>query len=59
MQKKKKKLPFDGFQYGVNAKKRIITGKFANSCVFGFYVELQFERNNCKFGLMLRDIMTN
>jgi hypothetical protein len=54
-----RKLPVPGFQYGVNAKiiRRII-GKFANSWGFGFDVGLQFEKNNWKFGLMLRDITT-
>jgi len=54
-----RKLPLEGFQYGVNAKiiRRII-GKFANSWGFGVDVGLQFERNDWKFGLMLRDITT-
>jgi hypothetical protein len=48
-----------GFQYGVNAKiiRRII-GDFANSWGFGVDVGLQFQRNDWKFGLMLRDITT-
>ncbi|RTY92319.1 PorV/PorQ family protein [Flavobacterium sp. GT3R68] len=54
-----RKLPVPGFQYGVNAKViRRIIGKFANSWGFGFDVGLQFERNNWKFGLMVRDITT-
>lgn len=54
-----RKLPVPGFQYGVNAKViRRIIGKFANSWGFGFDVGLQFEKNNWKFGLMLRDITT-
>ncbi|WP_449528460.1 putative type IX sorting system protein PorV2 [Flavobacterium tistrianum] len=54
-----RKLPVDGFQYGVNAKViRRIIGKFANSWGFGFDIGLQFERNDWKFGLMLRDITT-
>ena len=54
-----RKLKLEGFQYGVNAKiiRRII-GKFANSWGFGIDAGLQFERNNWKFGLMLRDITT-
>ena len=54
-----KKLQVPGFQYGVNAKiiRRII-GKFANSWGFGFDFGLQFERNDWKYGLMLRDITT-
>ena len=54
-----RKLPVPGFQYGVNAKViRRIIGKFANSWGFGFDIGLQFEKNNWKFGLMLRDITT-
>lgn len=54
-----RKLKVPGFQYGVNAKiiRRII-GNFANSWGFGFDVGFQFERNNWKYGLMLRDITT-
>jgi len=54
-----RKLQVPGFQYGVNAKiiHRII-GKFAGSWGFGFDAGLQFERNDWKFGLMLRDITT-
>jgi len=54
-----RKMQVEGFQYGVNAKiiRRII-GKFANSWGFGIDVGLQFERNDWKFGLMLRDITT-
>ena len=54
-----RKLPLSGLQYGVNAKViRRIIGKFANSWGFGFDVGLQFERNNWKFGAMIRDITT-
>ena len=54
-----RKLPLQGFQYGVNAKViRRIIGNFANSWGFGFDVGLQFEKNDWKFGLMLRDITT-
>jgi hypothetical protein len=54
-----RKLAVPGFQYGVNAKiiRRII-GKFADSWGFGFDVGLQFEKNDCQFGLMVRDITT-
>jgi hypothetical protein len=54
-----RKLKLQGFQYGVNAKiiRRII-GDFANSWGFGVDVGLQFQRNDWKFGLMLRDITT-
>lgn len=54
-----RKLKVPGFQYGVNAKViRRIIGKFASSWGFGFDVGLQFERNDWKFGLMVRDITT-
>ena len=54
-----RKLQLPGFQYGVNAKViRRIIGKFASSWGFGFDVGFQFERNDWKFGLMLRDITT-
>jgi hypothetical protein len=54
-----RKLQVPGFQYGVNAKViRRVIGKFASSWGFGFDAGLQFERNDWKFGLMLRDITT-
>ncbi|HLF52423.1 MAG TPA: PorV/PorQ family protein [Flavobacterium sp.] len=54
-----RKLPVPGFQYGINAKViRRVIGEFANSWGFGFDVGLQFERNDWKFGLMVRDITT-
>ncbi len=54
-----RRLQVPGFQYGVNAKViRRIIGDFANSWGFGFDVGLQFERNNWKFGFMVRDITT-
>jgi uncharacterized membrane protein len=54
-----RKLPLEGFQYGVNAKViRRIIGNFASSWGFGFDLGLQFERNDWQFGLMLRDITT-
>ncbi|OJX49675.1 MAG: hypothetical protein BGO88_14485 [Flavobacterium sp. 38-13] len=54
-----RKLKIPGFQYGVNAKviKRVI-GDFANSWGFGFDIGVQFERNDWKFGLMVRDVTT-
>ena len=55
-----RKLQLQGFQYGVNAKViRRIIGKFASSWGFGFDAGLQFEKNDWKFGLMLRDITTS
>jgi type IX secretion system protein PorV len=54
-----RKLKVPGFQYGVNAKViRRVIGKFASSWGFGFDLGLQFERNDWKFGLMIRDITT-
>jgi hypothetical protein len=54
-----RKLKIPGFQYGINAKViRRVIGDFASSWGFGFDFGLQFERNDWKFGLMLRDITT-
>jgi hypothetical protein len=55
-----RKLPVQGFNYGVNAKViRRIIGDFASSWGFGFDVGLQFQnKKDWKFGLMLRDITT-
>ncbi|MNK00929.1 Outer membrane protein transport protein (OMPP1/FadL/TodX) [compost metagenome] len=55
-----RKLPLDGFNYGVNAKViRRTIGKFANSWGFGFDIGFQYEsKDEWKFGLMLRDIST-
>jgi hypothetical protein len=54
-----RKLKVPGWQYGVNAKViRRVIGKFANSWGFGIDAGIQFERNDWKFGLMLRDITT-
>ena len=54
-----RKLPLQGFQYGINAKViRRIIGDFASSWGFGFDPGLQFEKNDWKFGVMLRDITT-
>jgi hypothetical protein len=52
-------LQVPGWQYGVNAKViRRIIGDFANSWGFGLDVGIQFERDNWKVGLMVRDITT-
>lgn len=54
-----RKLKIPGVQYGVNAKViRRIIGDFADSWGFGFDAGIQFERNDWKFGLMVRDITT-
>jgi hypothetical protein len=54
-----RKLKVPGWQYGVNTKViRRVIGKFANSWGFGIDAGIQFERNDWKFGLMLRDITT-
>jgi hypothetical protein len=54
-----RKLQLPGFQYGVNAKViRRIIGNFASSWGFGFDAGIQFESDDWKFGLMLRDITT-
>ncbi len=55
-----RKLPLDGFNYGVNAKViRRIIGDFASSWGFGLDLGVQFEtKNDWKFGLMVRDITT-
>jgi hypothetical protein len=52
-------LIFKDLKFGVNAKVvRRIIGDFASSWGFGFDAGIQFERNNWKFGLMVRDITT-
>ncbi|RXJ45451.1 PorV/PorQ family protein [Gelidibacter gilvus] len=55
-----RKIPLDGFSYGVNAKViRRIIGDFASSWGFGLDLGVQFQsQNNWKFGLMARDITT-
>ena len=54
-----RKTFFSGLKYGVNAKViRRIIGNFANSWGFGFDAGLQFDKNDWKVGLMLRDITT-
>ena len=52
-------LIFKDLKFGANAKiVRRIIGDFASSWGFGFDAGIQFERNNWKFGLMIRDITT-
>jgi hypothetical protein len=52
-----RKLPLDGLHYGINAKViRRVIGEFANSWGFGFDAGIQFEKNEWKVGLMLRDV---
>jgi len=52
-------LIFKDMYFGVNTKviRRVIVN-FASSWGFGFDAGIQFERNNWKFGLMVRDITT-
>lgn len=54
-----RKLPLDGFNFGVNAKViRRIIGDFASSWGFGLDAGIQFKRENWMIGLMARDITT-
>jgi len=54
-----RKLPVEGLNYGINAKViRRVIGDFASSWGFGLDLGLQFERNDWKFGVMVRDITT-
>ncbi|MFD2567767.1 PorV/PorQ family protein [Pseudotenacibaculum haliotis] len=54
-----KNLIFKDLYFGVNAKVvRRTIGKFANSWGFGFDAGIQYERDDWKFGLMVRDITT-
>lgn len=55
-----RKLPLDGFNYGINAKViRRTIGEFANSWGFGFDLGFQYQsKSEWKIGLMLRDITT-
>ncbi len=54
-----RKLPLDGLNYGVNLKViRRIIGDFASSWGFGLDLGIQFEKNDWKFGIMVRDITT-
>lgn len=54
-----RRLPVEGFNYGVNAKviHRII-GEFASSWGFGFDAGIQFKNDTWMFGVMARDITT-
>ena len=52
-------LPLDGLNIGVNAKViRRIIGNFASSWGFGLDLGIQFNKNDWKFGVMVRDITT-
>ena len=52
-------LPVEGLNFGVNAKViRRIIGDFASSWGFGLDAGIQFNKNDWKFGLMVRDITT-
>jgi hypothetical protein len=54
-----RKLDVQGLNVGLNAKiVRRIIGDFASSWGFGVDAAIQFEKENWKFGLMLRDITT-
>ena len=54
-----RKLQVPGFQYGISAKViRRVIGDFAKAWGFGVDFGLQFERNDWKFGFLLRDITT-
>lgn len=55
-----RKLPLDGFNYGVNAKViRRVIGDFASSWGFGLDAAVQFQNDKWMFGLMARDITTS
>ncbi|TYP98834.1 hypothetical protein C7447_102150 [Tenacibaculum adriaticum] len=54
-----RKMVLDGFHFGANAKiVRRIIGGFASSWGFGFDAGIQFNKNDWKLGLMVRDITT-
>ncbi len=54
-----RKLKFNDLKFGVNSKiVRRIIGDFATSWGVGFDLGLQYEHNQWKYGLMLRDITT-
>ncbi|MFT7330743.1 MAG: hypothetical protein ACI848_000811 [Roseivirga sp.] len=54
-----RKLQVQGLNIGLNAKiVRRVIGDFASSWGFGVDAAIQFEKENWKFGLMLRDITT-
>ncbi len=54
-----RKLNIEGLTVGLNSKiiRRVI-GEFATSWGFGFDAGLQYQKNNWKYGVMLRDITT-
>lgn len=55
-----RKLPLEGFNYGINAKVvRRIIGDFASSWGFGLDAAVQFKNDKWMFGLMARDITTS
>ena len=52
-------LPLDGLNIGVNAKViRRVIGDFASSWGFGLDLGIQFNKNDWRFGAMVRDITT-
>jgi hypothetical protein len=52
-------LPLEGLNIGVNAKViRRIIGDFASSWGFGLDLGIQFNKNDWKFGAMIRDVTT-
>jgi len=54
-----RKLLFKDLSFGINTKViRRVIGDFATSWGFGFDAGIQFDRNNWKFGLVIRDITT-
>lgn len=54
-----RKMKFNDLKFGVNSKiVRRIIGDFATSWGVGFDVGLQYEQDQWKYGLMLRDITT-
>lgn len=54
-----RKMPVQGFNYGVNAKViRRVIGDFASAWGFGFDLGVQYETNGWQFGLMVRDVTT-
>lgn len=54
-----RRLPLDGFNYGINAKViRRIIGDFASSWGFGLDAGIQFRNDRWMFGFMARDITT-
>ncbi|MDP3353855.1 MAG: hypothetical protein Q8S44_08955, partial [Flavobacteriaceae bacterium] len=54
-----RQLKFNDIKFGVNSKiVRRVIGDFATSWGVGFDIGLQFEKEQWKYGLMLRDITT-